>query len=96
MDSSQTFVEAVKQVVKDEYPDLVSGFHYPVKARVLSVQNGLAVVQILNTEDQPDKDRPPIPALRIPATISELNQGDLVRLGFYYNDPLKGFIEDMA
>lgn len=94
--SIETFTQAVKQVISDEFPDLASGFRYPVRARVLALRDGRVDIQILDASSNPDPSCPPLPAVRIPAALIDIKKGDLIRVCFYYNDPLQAFIEDWA
>lgn len=94
--SIETFTEAVKQVISDEFPDLASEFRYPVRARVLALRDGGVDLQVLGAGGNPAPSCPPLPGVRIPAALANIKRGDLVRVCFYYNDPLQAFIEDWA
>jgi len=86
----KAFVEAVKLVLEREFPDLTGSYRYPVKARVIRVRSGAADVELLDKEGSAVS--PPLPSLPSPTGL-ELQPGDTVRVGFYYNDPAHGFIE---
>ncbi|GAB6173272.1 MAG: hypothetical protein QMC95_06565 [Desulfitobacteriaceae bacterium] len=92
----EVFAQAVIQVVNDEYPDLPGSSRFPVKAKVIGVHVNVADIQVLDKLGNLLESIPPIPAVPIPDRLTGLKIGDLVRVGFYYNDPSLAFIEDMA
>lgn len=89
-DRIQTFIEGVKLVLAREFPDLTGAYRYPVRARVIKVQGTGADIELLDKDG--GTSPPPLPAVPYPAGMGLL-PGDLVRVGFYYNDPAQAFIE---
>lgn len=87
----QVFTESVKLIIEREFPDLAGPYHYPVKGRVLIARSSNADVQLLD-RDGTASSTPPLPRVPYPSDIV-LTSGDLVRVGFYYNDPAQAFIE---
>lgn len=93
-DRIQTFIDGVKLVLEREFPDLTGVYRYPVRARVLQVRGAGADIELLD-RDGGLSPSPPLPAVPYPAGL-ELLLGDIVRVGFYYNDPAQAFIEAKA
>jgi hypothetical protein len=91
----QTFVDSVKTVIANEFPDLVGRYRYLVKAKVLKIYlEGYADLQVYDAEGKPDQLVPPFPKVPVPNSLSQqLQQGSFVRVGFYYNDPTQPFID---
>lgn len=90
-DRIQTFIDGVKLVLEREFPDLTGAYRYPIRARVIKVQGAGADIELLDKDGGPSPT-PPLPAVPYPVGM-ELLPGDLVRVGFYYNDPAQAFIE---
>lgn len=92
----QVFIDGVKQVLEQEYPDLTGRQRYPVKAVVLRVYPAGAVdLQVLDREGGTDTATPPLPEVPLPEwlPVNKVKKGDHVRVGFYYHDPAQPFVE---
>ena len=91
MDFIENIKSVVKNLIKDEHPDLLS-VHYPVYAKVMrkyQVKNDYCVdVRILTKDKVIDENYPEIPQLK-----GNYEKGALVRVLFYYNDLNKPYID---
>lgn len=94
VDTVSTFVRAVKLVLRREFPDLGTPYRYPSRARVVKVQGNKADLQLLGLDGSPLPDVPVLPGVDIPDRLNEIAKGEIVRVGFEYNDPGRPFILD--
>lgn len=94
MNKIQMFVDAVKLVISREFPDLAGPYHYPAKAKVLRMRGAAADLMMLDAAGG-QSEHPPLPAVPVPDGM-ELRAGDVVRIGFYYNDPAQAYIDAKA
>ncbi len=92
-DRLQTFIEAVRFVLKRDFPDITGRYRYPAKAKVIKVYDDIVDLQLLDKNGNPDLSSPPFPKVPLPAGVTQISAGTLVRVGFYYNDPTQVFIE---
>lgn len=95
-DKISTFIDAIKLVLDKEFPDLTGRFRYPAKAIVVTVHEDSTVdLLMLDKSGKVDPSSPPFPKVLAPKSSTEILIGDIVRIGFYYNDPTQPFIEEI-
>lgn len=83
-------------LVKQNFPEIASVFRYDVKARVISTDRdrGVGTVHPLRPDGADDEGSPDIPDVPLPVIPSPSgaayivpDDGELVRMAYYYDDP---------
>lgn len=85
MDYVGKFKKLIRQVIKDEHPDLLT-IHYPVFGRISKInkegENEYADIKILDKDKNPDKNFPELPRvkLRLQVTRADIINKDEIKV----------------
>ncbi|SKC68084.1 hypothetical protein [Maledivibacter halophilus] len=82
MDLYNLIVRTIRKFLKEKHPDLYS-IHYPVKAVVTKSYEVFVDIRLLDKYGKANDEYPEIPKVKV---RNSYMVGDVVRVGFYYND----------
>lgn len=95
-------IEALRPIIREMLPEVAAGLPYQVKGRVIKVHETTVDVYVCDADGLPRDDMPPLAGVEVPKTwVGGVDPwayrlpptGSQVRVGFYYGDPSRPFVD---